>query len=338
MTTSTTRVAVIGAGRMGQVHCRIVTENPRATLAAVVDPFEATGRHVAQQHHAPWFATLGEAIDAGQLDAVIIAVPDRLHVGVTVQALGCGLHVLVEKPLADTLEGAETIAAAAAVSTSKVLVGHVLRHDPRLRLAAQEVRSGRLGAPVHVRASRVVPRSVGVANAGASPIYMYQGIHDIDLVQWITGSAITRVCATTAAKILPALGVEGVDVALTLCQLDDGAIASIETSWALLNSSPSGLASQFELYATEGSLKVDVTAEGVDMLTAEGHLLPGTVLSPELDGRLEGVVPQQFEYFLQMIELDAPSRIGIAEAVSAARVLDAISQSLSSGAWANVRM
>jgi myo-inositol 2-dehydrogenase/D-chiro-inositol 1-dehydrogenase len=321
---------------MGQVHARIVAENPRATLAAIIDPFEDTGRRVADDHGAPWFPTLADALAAAPLDAVIIAVPDRLHVGVTVDALEAGLHVLVEKPLADTLDGAQTIAAAAERSKSKVLVGHVLRHDPRFRTAAETVRSGRVGSPVHFRASRVVPRSVGVANRGASPIYMYQGIHDIDLVQWITGSPITRVCATTAAKILPELGVPGVDVALILCELADGSVGTIEVSWALLDANPSGLVSQFELYGTDGTIRVDVTGEGVDLTTSDGYALPNTILSPELDGRIEGVVPQQFEYFLQMIEFDKPSRIGIDEAVSAARVLDAIAESLEKRGWASV--
>jgi predicted dehydrogenase len=338
MSDTSTRIAVIGAGRMGQVHCRIVAENPRATLAAIVDPFEDTGLRVAEQYGAPWYATLADAIAAERLDAVIIAVPDKLHVGVTVDALEAGLHVLVEKPLADTLEGARAIAAAAETSESKVLVGHVLRHDPRFRSAAQAVRSGRVGAPVHVRASRIVPRSVGVANRGASPIYMYQGIHDIDLVQWIVGSPITRVCATTTAKILPELGVEGVDVALILCELADGTIGSIEISWALLDSTPSGLASQFELYGTDGTIKVDVTGEGFELTTVDGYRLPNTVLDPELDGQLDGVVPRQLEYFLQMIEFDRPSRIGIEEAVSAARVLDAIGESLATKGWAAVQI
>jgi myo-inositol 2-dehydrogenase/D-chiro-inositol 1-dehydrogenase len=321
---------------MGQVHARIVDENPRATLAAIVDPFEETGRRVGEQYGAPWFATLAEAADAASLDAVIIAVPDKLHVGVTVDALEAGLHVLVEKPLADSLDGARTIAAAADKSDSKVLVGHVLRHDPRFRTAAETVKTGRVGSPVHFRASRIVPRSVGVANRGASPIYMYQGIHDIDLVQWISGSPITRVCATTAAKILPELGVPGVDVALILCELADGTVGTIEVSWALLDSNPSGLVSQFELYGTEGTIRVDVTGEGVDLTTEAGYSLPNTILSPELDGLIEGVVPQQFEYFLQMIEFDKPSRIGIEEAVSAARVLDAIGESLDTKGWAVV--
>lgn len=338
MNGTATRIAVIGAGRMGQVHCRIVSENPRATLAAIIDPIEEGGRRVAEQYGAPWYPSLRDALDAIALDGVIIAVPDRLHVGITVEALKAGLHVLVEKPLADTLEGARAIAAAAERATdAKVLVGHVLRHDPRFRSAAKIVASGKVGDPVHFRASRIVPRSVGIANCGASPIYMYQGIHDIDLVQWIIGSPIARVSATTTAKLLPSLGVDGVDAALILCELEDGSIGTIEISWVLPESTPSGLASQFELYGTEGTIKVDVTAEGIAVDTTDDYKLPNTMLDPELDGRLEGVVPQQFDYFLQMVEFDLPSRIGIQEAVSAARVLDAIGESLETRAWANVR-
>ena len=338
MSGNATRIAVIGAGRMGQVHCRIVSENPRAALSAVIDPFEEGGRRAAAQYGAPWYSSLQDALDAIELDGVIIAVPDRLHVDVTVEALEAGLHVLVEKPLADTLEGARTIAAAAARATdAKVLVGHVLRHDPRFRSAAKIVASGRIGDPVQFRASRIVPRSVGFANRGASPIYMYQGIHDIDLVQWITGSPIVRVSATTAAKILPAAEVDGLDVALILAELENGAVGTIEVSWVLPESTPSGLASQFDLYGTDGNLKVDVTAEGISLDTLDDYRLPNTMLDPELDGRLEGVVPQQFDYFLQMIEFDLPSRIGLEEAVSAARVLDAIDESLRTRAWAAVR-
>lgn len=333
----TINIAVVGAGRMGQVHCRIIAENPRATLAAIVDPFEDSGRRVAEQYGAPWFPSLTAARQAADLDGVVIAVPDRLHVGVTVEALQAGLHVLVEKPLADTLDGARTIADAAADATdSKVLVGHVLRHDPRFRSAAKTVATGAVGDTVHFRAARIVPRSVGFANNGASPIYMYQGIHDIDLVQWITGSPIVRVSATTAAKVLPAAGKEGVDVALILAELENGAVGTIEISWVLPDSTPSGLASQFDLYGTDGSIKVDVTAEGISLDTLDDFRLPNTMLDPELDGRLEGVVPQQFDYFLQMVEFDLPSRIGIEEAVSAARVLDAIEESLRTRTWAEV--
>lgn len=338
MNGTTTNIAVVGAGRMGQVHCRIVAENPRATLAAIVDPFEESGRRVAEQYGAPWFPTLAAAREAVILDGVIIAVPDKLHVGVTVEALEAGLHVLVEKPLADTLEGARAIAEAAAAATeSKVLVGHVLRHDPRFRSAAKIVAAGTVGEPVHFRASRIVPRSVGFANNGASPIYMYQGIHDIDLVQWIAGSPIVRVSATTAAKVLPAAGKDGVDVALILAELENGSVGTIEISWVLPETTPSGLASQFELYGTEGTVKVDVTAEGLALDTVADFRLPNTMLDPELDGVLEGVVPQQFDYFLQMIEFGLPSRIGIEEAVSAARVLDAIGESLATRTWVDVR-
>jgi predicted dehydrogenase len=323
---------------MGQVHCRIVAENPEAALVAVIDPVEASGVRVAAEWEAIWYASVTDAIDAGNVDAFIVAVPDRLHVGVTEQILGAGKHVLVEKPLADTLEGARRIARAAEGSSGRILVGHVLRHDPRYRLTAQTVASGSVGETVHFRASRIVPRSVGIANHGQSPIYMYQGIHDIDLIQWISGRRIIEVCAATAATILPNLNIKGVDVALALLRLDNGAIGTLEISWTLPDSTPSGLQSTFELYGTTGAVRVDVSSQGIELLSDDAVSYPDTILSPEIDGRLEGVVPQQFEHFLHMIRFGTTARATVDDALAATTVLDAIAASLETGTWAPVRM
>jgi predicted dehydrogenase len=324
--------AVVGAGRMGQVHARIIAESPRAELVAIIDPNETLGREVAKTWGATWFSNVQNAIEIAE--AFVVAVPDRLHVDVTRTLLNAGRHVLVEKPLADTLEGAKQIAAAASASAGHLLVGHVLRHDPRFQLAAQAVQSGSLGEPVHLRSSRIVPRSVGVANAGQSPIYMYQGIHDIDLVQWISGSRILEVCAVTTAKILPALEVAGEDVALILFRLANGAIGTIEISWALPNTVASGLYSEFDLYGTDGAINVSVADQGVQTTTGQGLAFLDTVLAPELGGRLTGAVPLQFDHFVRMIAGEISPTITIGDAVAAVAVLDAIAESLNTGQWA----
>lgn len=324
--------AVVGAGRMGQVHARIVAESPRAHLVAIVDPNEALGRQVAQTWGVAWFSNVEDAI--GTAEAFVVAVPDRLHVDVTTTLLKAGCHVLVEKPLADTLEGAKQIAAAADASTAHLVVGHVLRHDPRFQIAAAAVQNGSLGETVHLRSSRIVPRSVGVANGGQSPIYMYQGIHDIDLVQWISGSRISEVCAVTTAKILPALGVAGEDVALILIRLANGAIGTIEISWALPTTTASGLYSEFDLYGTDGTINVSVADQGVQTTTGQGLTFLDTVLAPELGGRLTGVVPAQFDHFTQVIAGEVTQAITIDDAISAVAVLDAIAESLRTGGWA----
>lgn len=316
---------------MGQVHARIVAESPRADLVAIVDPNEKLGREVAQRWGAKWFPKIGDALELAE--AFVVAVPDRLHVDVTIQLLEAGRHVLIEKPLADTLEGAKRISVAASKSSAHLVVGHVLRHDPRFQIAAATAKNGSLGEAVHFRSSRIVPRSVGIANAGQSPIYMYQGIHDIDLVQWIAGSPIKEVCALSASKILPALGVDGVDVALILVRLANGAIGTLEISWALPTTTASGLYSEFDLYGTEGAINVSVADQGVQITTGAGLVLPDTVLGPEVDGRLTGVVPAQFQHFMQVIAGELQQVITIDEAVAAVAVLDAISESLLSGGW-----
>lgn len=329
-------VGVVGAGRMGAVHARIVAESPGADLRVVVDPDERTGRAVAGRWGATWVPTVEAALHDPATTAYVVAVPDRLHVDVAVALLGEGRHLLLEKPLAHTGEGALRIAAAARRSAGRLEVGHVLRHDARYRLAAATVADGGIGEPVHLRASRIVPRDVGVANAGRSPIATYQGVHDIDLVAWVSGHAITEVCAITAAKVLPALGVAGDDVALVLCRLANGAAAVLEISWALPSAAPAGLSSRLEVYGTDGALHLDGGDLGLTVLRGDRVSLPDTMLGAEVGGRLSGALVRQFAHFLAVAAGAAEPVVPLDDAVASAHVLDAVEGSLARHGWATV--
>lgn len=333
---STTNCALIGAGRMGEVHARIINEHPTANLAAVVDPNEAVGKTVATAHDAAWYSTTSAAIAAG-ITTYVVAVPDRLHVDIAVELLDANCDVLLEKPLADTYAGAQRIVAAANASQGRLLVGHVLRHDPRFQIAAEKVSTGELGDPIHARASRIVPRSVGYANNGHSPIYMYQGIHDIDLLQWVVGHDIVEVCAATSSKVLAAADVPGVDAALVLCRFTNDAIATLEISWALPDSNPTGLYADFDIYGTAGALNIAVADQGMHQHHLDGTFtLPDTTLGPEIGGRLTGIVVDQFHSFVSAIHHQQDFPIEPAEAAQAVAVLDAITTSLDVNGWVPV--
>ena len=96
------RVAVVGVGHLGQHHARIAASAPDAVLAAVVDPDPVRGPEIAAKFGAPWVATLAEVL--AEVDAVQIAAPTGFHHALGTQALKAGKHVLMEKPLAATLD------------------------------------------------------------------------------------------------------------------------------------------------------------------------------------------------------------------------------------------
>jgi predicted dehydrogenase len=130
------RVGVIGCGRIAQAaHLPALARAEGAELVAVCDPSAVLSRGVGRRYDVPSTTDTAELLARDDVDAVLIAVPDRLHLPVTAQALDAGKHVLVEKPLAATVVEAEEIAALAAASGLAVQVGAMKRHDPGIQFA-----------------------------------------------------------------------------------------------------------------------------------------------------------------------------------------------------------
>ncbi len=126
--TNAVRVGVIGAGRMGKNHCRVISGLRRAELAGVCDQNVQMGVAVARQHEAPFFASVDELLD--QVDAVTIAVPTPYHYDIAARCLEKGVHVFVEKPITTTVEEADALVTLAEASGLVVQVGHIERFNP----------------------------------------------------------------------------------------------------------------------------------------------------------------------------------------------------------------
>jgi predicted dehydrogenase len=135
------RFGVVGAGRIAQVaHLPALERAEGARLVGICDPSPVLSRGVARRYDVPGYDTLDQLLGAGDVDAVIVAVPDRLHLPLAAQALRAGAHVLVEKPLAPTVSEAEELAALADASGLHLQVGAMKRHDPGVQHAALAVR------------------------------------------------------------------------------------------------------------------------------------------------------------------------------------------------------
>jgi predicted dehydrogenase len=144
------RLGVIGAGRISQVaHLPAATKAHRVRLSAVCDVSAALASPVADRYGVPGFTDLGKLL-AGDVDAVLIATPDRLHLDHAAQALEAGKHVLVEKPLAPTSVDAAALNALATSAGLKLQVGAMKRHDPGIEYARESL--ARIGPIVTAQA------------------------------------------------------------------------------------------------------------------------------------------------------------------------------------------
>ena len=138
------RIAVAGAGRIGQAHIERILEEPEAELAAIVDP-APNAQQQAVMLGVPYFADLETALRSAKPDGVVIATPNRLHVAGGLAAVNAGVPMLLEKPVADNVDGALRLVSAAEQAGVAILVGHHRRHSPLIQRAKQIIASGRLG-------------------------------------------------------------------------------------------------------------------------------------------------------------------------------------------------
>lgn len=230
MTTDQTRIAVVGAGGFGRKHLQTVTTEPGFVLAGVADPSPAA-RCLAQELGAPWYEEFGALLDAVCLDGVIVVTPNHLHVPHGLLCIERGIPVLVEKPVADTTEGAGQLASAAERAGVCVLVGHHRRYNPILETAREVVGTGRLGRIVAANLTWLARKPdtyFDVAwrrELGGGPV-LINLIHEIDALRFILGE-IATVQAMTANAVR---GFPVEDTAAVLLRFASGALGSVVLS------------------------------------------------------------------------------------------------------------
>ena len=149
---SKTRIAVAGAGYIGQAHMAVAQKSASCTLSAVVDPSPAAAA-VAAQAGVPLYASIDQLLTEDRPDGLILATPNQLHVPQALQCIAAGLPILLEKPIATTVAEGETLLAEVERTGARVLVGHHRAHSPIMAKARQVVQSGQLGRLVAIMGS-----------------------------------------------------------------------------------------------------------------------------------------------------------------------------------------
>jgi predicted dehydrogenase len=147
-----TRIAVAGAGYIGQAHMGVAQHSATVTLTAVVDP-SPVAQALAAQAGVPCYASLAELLAHDRPDGVVLATPNALHVAHALECMQAGLPCLLEKPIAPTVAEAHTLVDQVEATGAKVLIGHHRAHSPIMAQAKAVVQSGELGQLVAVMGS-----------------------------------------------------------------------------------------------------------------------------------------------------------------------------------------
>lgn len=332
MAVRTVRTGVIGLGFMGELHARVHAQLPNTELVAVADLDETIGRPIAERLGCAFYDDPAALLARDDVEAVSVVVPDRAHVAPTVAAAKAGKHVLLEKPMAHTAAAAEEIAAAVEAAGVRLMVAHVLRFDPRYVQLRAKAAPDTLGEPVHLRAKRNSVRSLAQRLGASSSILYYLGVHDVDVMQWVARSPITRVYAQKVQKL--ANGNE--DALYAVLTFANGAIGTLDYSWAWPDGLPAGYHAAFEVVGSKSAALLDVRDQGFHVVGPDGATAADTHLWPEINGVIVGDLRDELLHFASCIATGAPFAQDYREALDAIRVLDALFASIDSGAPAEV--
>jgi predicted dehydrogenase len=213
------RIGVVGIGVMGSNHARVISGMPDLELVGVADPDKKQRDFVSGILGCKTMATLDELLDL-KPDAVTVAAPTHLHRDVALACIARGVHVLVEKPIASTVEEGNEIIEAARRAKVTLMVGHVERFNPAVDAVKNAIRDEEI---LSIAITRVGPFPPRMSNVG---VVIDLAVHDIDLIRWFTDSEIVDVQPQLSSAVA-----EREDIALLQFRTESGVLAHINTNW-----------------------------------------------------------------------------------------------------------
>ena len=217
-------VAVVGVGAWGKNHARVFSELEKARLVAVADRDGERAKEVAKKHNASYYTDVEELLANPEIEAVTICTPTVTHADLALQAIEAGKHLLLEKPMTDTVQQAQRLIDAAKSAGTILTVGFVERFNPSVRTAAQVIDEGKLGELVLGSARRLGPFVPGrVADIG---IIKDLAIHDIDIARYLVKQEARSVYA-----IAGSLHHKYEDHANLVIRFDDKPTFFVECNW-----------------------------------------------------------------------------------------------------------
>jgi len=218
------RIGLAGLGSIGQNHLRLLAQRDDAVLASIADPVAKTLRVAAAQTGARPFSDALAMLDEAELDAVVIATPTTAHATMALAAISRGIPVLVEKPLAATVDDGLRILSSARRRGVPVQVGHVERFNPAVLELDRRLRQGWLSSIYSISSRRAGPFPARIRDVGVT---VDLATHDVDILSWVTRERPVRVYAETARRI----HAEHEDLLFGLLHFSSGTTGFVDVNW-----------------------------------------------------------------------------------------------------------
>jgi len=304
------RIGLIGTGRFGRLHLRVLRQLPHVDVAAIADVYEPALRSTAQEFGIgaeECYLDPLELIKREDLDAVDIVSDEQSHGPLVIAALQYGKHVIVEKPLSVTSEEAHAIRRLQAETKRQVMVGNISRFSQPYYAIKRSIDNGMLGNVAAIRSKRNFSRSWFHSFGNrVHPVYE-SGVHELDLIVWYAGCRCLRVSAferNMSGYVHP-------DLFSAVLVFENGLVASLDSSWMVPSLGPQNLVETLELDGTidaeievigdKGTAKFGLAHPGFAIWTDNGIQHPETTLWPTGPDGIGGAILNELTHFINQI-------------------------------------
>ncbi len=272
-------IGVIGLGAIGGKHVGMLKNLREANIVGVSDLNQDLVNKTVAGTSIQGYTDYRELLARPDLEAVIIATPDHLHKDITIEAAQAGKHILVEKPIATTVEDGEAMIAAAKAANVKLMVGFTLRFVPHYVQAREIIQSGKLGKIVSVYSRRMNVITQADRLGGRIGVLHFLGIHDFDLLHWLLGVEPDQVYSAESTSVEKRHPQE--NETFNTFKFKDGTLVCAHIGWNLTTAHPGGRDFKLTVIGDKGSLDIDLASQGLLMYSEFGSKFPST--APGLD-------------------------------------------------------
>lgn len=330
---------IVGVGIWGQIHVRTLLSNPHVNLVAVCDVNEETVKAVATKYNIPkYYTSYEKMLKDPDIEAVSVATPDFAHSEPALSTVQAGKHLLVEKPMAMSIDQSIDIIKASRKKGVKLMVDFHNRWSPSFFNAYKSLQNGELGdlKYVYFRLSDTMFVPLKYISWGSkSSALWFLGPHAIDTIRWLYDDEVDEVFAVSRKGVLTSKGINTPDFFALILQFKNGGVANLEHSWIVSPNSPSIFDLKCTLQCSEGTVNIDTShnrtiEKYTNNVGQNWNNIPyqDTSLDILIHGRQLGFATESIHHFVDCIWNDKEPLVTGVDGLRATEVIVAAEESI----------
>ncbi len=321
------KIGLVGIGFIGKLYARILFEARNAELVSVCDVDESLAKKISEKYSCNFHKDYESMFGKENLDAICICTPDESHCEIAMSAAKHSLDILLEKPIAKTYSESIKIVEAVKKAKRRIMIGHVLKFDPRYTKLQEAIDNDEFGNIIHMYFRRTNPRKNCSDLGGKISIFHYIGVHDFEMMCSYARSNPKRVFSQMVSKVATKILIVKTQF-FQLLILKDGSLGMIELSWALPNNSALGINAFVEVAGSKSVGYINIMDQGLSILNDNNLYYVDTLHWPQYNNMIMGDLKEEIHHFINATIDNKPYIVKTENAIKAVKLIEGCFRSI----------